>query len=94
MLSQDMTGDMTGTILICKGSKGAGQRAPENEHFLRFFEIRRPIAENWRHLAAMFLHWIVVLVGLVVGAKYELHSCHRSGENAVQTDDIVHFRTL
>jgi hypothetical protein len=78
---------------IRKGSKGAGQRATEYDQFLDFFEIRRPIAEKWRHLAEMFLYRIVYLVGLVIGTKYERRSCHRSGENEVQTCDIVHFRT-
>jgi hypothetical protein len=67
---------------------------PKMTNFRVFFDIRRPIAENWRHLAAIFLHHIVVLVGLVVDAKYELHSYHRSGENAVETCDFVHFRLI
>jgi hypothetical protein len=47
MWSQDMTGDMTGTILIRKGSKGAGQRAPENDQFLSFFsKFRAPLQKT------------------------------------------------
>jgi hypothetical protein len=55
----------------------------------------RPSARR-RHAPAfaLSLYFRMHIVLLVVGEKYELHSCYRSGENAVETVEVVHFRVL
>jgi hypothetical protein len=49
-----------------------------------------------RHVPAcmLSLYFRTQFVRLVVAAKYELHSSYRSGEIAVATVDVVHFRVL
>jgi hypothetical protein len=39
------------------------------------------------------LYFRTQIVRLVVAAKYELHGC-RSGESAVETVEVIHFRVL
>jgi hypothetical protein len=55
----------------------------------------RPIARR-RHVPAftLSLYFPMHIVLLVVAAKYELRSCYRSGESAVETCEVVHFRVL
>jgi hypothetical protein len=85
------TGEKNYTAL----SRGMPPASPPKFGIRQNMSRIRPSARS-RHVPAFMLslYFWTQIGRLVVSAKYKLHGCYRSGEIAVETCKVVHFRVL